>query len=236
MSFSDSVCNPGVKDPTGLTTWLKSPGKYYNKCPCPNTGQGYMGCPTGYDLSAKFPNYSEKQLNPIHNSIAQSGYSNKSCAVLSGTYPYPVAPDKWDPTMFKSCLNFYNLQKGVNVEEKKLKPVNTIYSNMRDAEHFNADYNSLYDIDINSKRSSELTHRKGSKAHLISFSYDASKANLALPARASDVDEAKASSTHRGGSEASSSYDINSERSSELTHTMGFSPSYDPCIIRLILS
>jgi hypothetical protein len=68
--------------------------------------------------------------------------------------------------------------------------------------------------DNNLERSSKLSHRKGSEA---SFPYDASKASLALPARASDVDEdlpCCTSSTHRGGSKAhliTLSYDSDSD-------------------------
>lgn len=145
--FSDSVCNPGVKDPFGLTKWLKSPGKYYNTCPCPNKGPGYKACPSGYDLSAKFPVYSGKQNNPIHNSISLSGYSGKSCAELAGKYPFPVAPDKWDGVMFKSCVKFYNLQKGIDgqMTPDKLNTVSNIYSSMDKTENFsNDEYSSLY--------------------------------------------------------------------------------------------
>ena len=151
--FNSDFCIPGVKDKT-TGKWLKNPGKYYNKCPCPDPKVGgYAKCPDGYDLTTKFQVYSGKQLNPIHNSISMSDYSGKSCADIAGKYPYAVAPDKWDPKTFKSCLNFYKLQKGVETQVGKLNTVSNIYSNMNNTEQFsnqftenfsNDEYSSLY--------------------------------------------------------------------------------------------
>jgi hypothetical protein len=122
-------CKASVNIPQTTGPDLIIPGgKYYGLCPCDKTV-----CPVGYDYT--FPNFSAFTLNPIdnpstnpiNNSIALNNLSNKKCGDIAGIVP--TDKSMWKQDVFDGCVKLYNLQDTININEKNITPINTIYQN-----------------------------------------------------------------------------------------------------------
>jgi len=128
--WGDANCGKGIYDPS--TKKWKNRGTYYEQCGCRN---GKSSCPKGYDN--KFDTFFDEKQNPIDKAVISSGFKNKTCGEIAGTFP--TGPE-WNQKTFDNCVKYHALQRGINNELTKLQPVNKLFEQK---EYFK-DANSLY--------------------------------------------------------------------------------------------